>query len=209
MTNVPSDGQNFITLAAGPSHQIEITKHSEEIKTLIRNPTMVVSWILWLNDKEYLNLISKLVHDDHDNSNCETSFVEAEATSCNRVTPRDSLSQEFSSSPASSSSSPLLSSKQERGGSSVLSALGCLSLVAETCQRDPVSPLSVSQSVFAPGSLLVFCNLLFVCPLSQKYVKSRVFLSSITPRRSLLKSLSLWFTRFHHLKVHFHLECTI
>ena len=54
-----------------------------------------------------------------------------------------------------------------------------------------------------------FCNLLFVCPLSQKYVKSRVFLSSITPRRSLLKSLSLWFTRFHHLKVHFHLECTI
>ena len=159
---------DYMMLAAVPSHQIEITKHSEEIKTLIRNPTMIVSWMLWLNDKEYLNLISKLVQDDHDNSNCETSFVEAEATSCNRVTPRDSLSQEFSSSPASSpssassSSSPLLSSKQERGGSSVLSALGCLSLVAETCQRDPVSPLSVSQSVFAPGSLLVFCNLLFV-----------------------------------------------
>ena len=159
---------DYMMLAAVPSHQIEITKHSEEIKTLIRNPTMIVSWILWLNDKEYLNLISKLVHDDHDNSNCETSFVEVEATSCNRVTPRDSLSQEFSSSPASSpssassSSSPLLSSKQERGGSSVLSALGCLSLVAETCQRDPASPLSVSQSVFAPGSHLVFCNLLFV-----------------------------------------------
>ena len=152
---------DYMMLAAVPSHQIEITKHSEEIKTLIRNPTMIVSWMLWLNDKEYLNLISKLVHNDHDNSNCETSFVEAEATSCNRVTPRDSLSQEFSSSSASSSSSPLLSSKQERGGSSVLSALGCLSLVAETCQRDPVSPLSVSQSVFAPASLLLFCNLLF------------------------------------------------